>query len=177
MRWTTTFVVLCGATSALTGTRIRGAFALPTYAAVCLLGIAAAAADIRRKRLPFALTLPTLGIGLIGLTTQSVVEGQYSDLFRALGGGFVVAALFVALALAAPGQLGLGDVLFASGLSAPLAWLGWEQLLGGMLAAPALALLLQLILRLGRRQGRVDREFAFGPLLLLGWILGLLAVG
>jgi leader peptidase (prepilin peptidase)/N-methyltransferase len=170
-----TFALVSGAGSVLVELRIHGAVVLPAYAALCLLGTAAVAVDIRHRRLPFALTFAMLGVGLTGFIAQSIADNRYDHLLRAIVGGIAAYVFLLALALAAPWQLGLGDVVFTSILSASLAWLGWAQLLHGMLAAPALALLLRLIVRLWRAGDESDYEFAFGPFLLTGWLLAIVA--
>src|SRR6266545_3070598 len=80
----------------------------------------------------------------------------------------------LALGLASPGGMGLGDVKFALVLGLALGWLGWSAVVAGFVGAFLLgglaALGAMLILRVGRKT-----QLPFGPWLALGALLAILA--
>ena len=95
------------------------------------LGVALAAIDISVQRLPDRLTLPAYPV-LIGLLAVAALAGHdLGALWRALLGGLVLAAGYLLLGLARPGQLGGGDIKLAGLAGLVLGWLGWRAVLTG----------------------------------------------
>ncbi|TFF16734.1 prepilin peptidase [Cellulosimicrobium terreum] len=72
-----------------------------------------------------------------------------------------------ALRLAHPPGLGFGDVKLAGTLGTPLAWLGWAELVAGLLLPFLLGGAWALGLVVSRRARR-DTAVAFGPFMVLG---------
>lgn len=136
---------------------------------VALLGLALGLVDASVHRLPDVLTLPlAVGTGVLLVLTerQSLLRCLLAAL--ALGFGFAV------LALLAP--IGLGDAKLAPSLGALLAVSGWGTVLAGLVYAFLLAGAWAVALLLTRRAGRQD-ALAFGPFLLLGTLVAVLAAG
>lgn len=124
--------------------------------------------DARTHRLPDAITGPTAVAGLLLLTLAvSWGEPTIADLGRAILGGLILCASYLALALISPGGLGLGDVKLAGILGLYLAWCGWETWLLGTFAAFTLGGVWALALIALRRAGR-RTAIAFGPYMIAG---------
>ncbi|NYV77806.1 prepilin peptidase, partial [Streptomyces sp. UH6] len=92
----------------------------------------------------------------------------------ALLGAVALAGGFLVLHLISPAGMGFGDVKLALAIGAALGWYGWGVLLLGAFAGFLSGGLYGLGLVLLRRGGR-RTEMPFGPFLLAGTFLGLLA--
>ena len=108
---------------------------VPTLLALAWLGVAAGLVDLRRTRLPNALTLPAAGVApllLLPLGTGAVGRGLLGACVAVIGYG--------AVHLALPAALGLGDVKLAASLGAVLGGVSWGALaLAAVLAAVSTA--------------------------------------
>jgi leader peptidase (prepilin peptidase)/N-methyltransferase len=113
-------------------------------------------------------------IALLG--AAALVSHQGSDLGRALLGGVALAATFLALALLRPGQLGGGDIKLAGLAGLALGWLGWHTLILGAALSFVLCAVISLAL-LATRRLSLSSSICFGPFLLGGAILALVATG
>jgi len=107
-------------------------------AAVLAWAAALAVHDLRRRRLPNALTLP--GAVLILAVAAALGRGP-----AAVCGAFGLAALYLAVHVVAPGAMGAGDVKLAVGLGALTGAFGADVWLLGALGAPALTALFGLL--------------------------------
>jgi leader peptidase (prepilin peptidase)/N-methyltransferase len=138
-----------------------------------VVGVGLAAIDIRRHRLPHVLT-GLLGAASIALfSADAMISGSPVATARAAATGATVAAMFLGVALALPGQLGLGDTLFAGVLSTSLGWLNISSAVLGLIVA----LLIQVAVVFCRVLWIPDRRhiLPFGPALLAGWMVGVVA--
>jgi leader peptidase (prepilin peptidase)/N-methyltransferase len=140
----------------------------------CILGwslLTLAWIDWHTFRLPDALTLPLLGVGLTAAWMDSP-GALYSGVIGALAGYTVLVIVGIGYRLARGRDgLGLGD---AKLLAAGGAWLGWAALPWVLLLAAVLGLSLALLHR--ARGLRLTRETAlpFGPPLTFAiWIIWL----
>jgi leader peptidase (prepilin peptidase)/N-methyltransferase len=97
---------------------------LPLLLGLGWLGVAAAAVDLRRHRLPDALTLPALPVALL-----LVVPLGPACVARALAGTAVLFAAHLAVRGVAPMSMGAGDVKLAAPLGAALGAQSWPALL------------------------------------------------
>jgi leader peptidase (prepilin peptidase) / N-methyltransferase len=129
--------------------------------------------DVRLQRLPDVLTYAAAA-GVLGLLTAAAwANGDWHRLLRAALAGLLLAAGFLALAVASPAGVGLGDVKLAASVGAMLGWAGWLVLAGGVFAAFALAACYGLVL-LAARRATLGSRIPFGPFLLAGAIALLL---
>ena len=148
----------------------------PDMVAFCYLGalgVSLAAIDLSVHRLPDALTLPAYPVLIILL---ALAGHQAGALVRALAGCVVLAAAYLVLGLLRPGHLGGGDVKLAGLAGLALAWLGWPVLLAGA----ALGFVLSAVVSLGLLAARritLRSQICFGPFLLGGALLAVLAIG
>jgi leader peptidase (prepilin peptidase)/N-methyltransferase len=101
-----------------------------------------------------------------------IVTGDADRLVVAVLTSAVTGSALLLVALALPGQLGLGDVNFASALALSLGWLHWDAAPMGLFAAFGIQAAFVLGLRVTRRQVRGWREgIPLGPALFVGWLL------
>ncbi|KQV24293.1 hypothetical protein ASE03_03145 [Kitasatospora sp. Root187] len=135
---------------------------------VALLGLVLGLVDASVHRLPDVLT-GALALG----TAVLLVLTERQSLLRCLLAAAALGLGFALLALLAP--IGLGDAKLAPSLGALLAVTGWGTVLAGLMYAFLLAGLWAVALLLTRRAGRQD-ALAFGPFLLLGALVAVLAV-
>jgi leader peptidase (prepilin peptidase) / N-methyltransferase len=138
--------------------------------------VALAAIDLAVQRLPDRLTLPAYPILIALLGVAAAVQHDPSALIRALLGGVVLAGSYLVLALLRPGQLGGGDIKLAGLAGLALGWLGWPTLLIGAAAGFVLSALVSLLL-LAVRRITLQSVICFGPFLLGGALLAILASG
>jgi leader peptidase (prepilin peptidase)/N-methyltransferase len=148
--------------------------ALPAFWIFAVLAICLAVIDLRRHRLPHAIT-GTITITSIGsFTIAAVVSGSSTSLLRALATGSIAAGALLIVALTLPGQLGLGDVALAGAVALNLGWLSWQAAVVGMVGAFALQGTAALAVRARRKRGVV---MPMGPALIAGWLTGVLSAG
>ena len=154
-----------------------GAFALaygllgPTpefaVAAVLLAAlIAITAIDLRHQIIPDVISLPGIVVGFVANSLLPGGVGWLDSLIGiAVGGG-----LFLVIILVSGGGMGGGDMKLGAMLGAFLGWkLGLLALLLGVLAGGAVAVVLLLLGRKGRKEA-----IPFGPYLALGGAVALL---
>lgn len=141
-----------------------------------VVGVALAAVDISVQRLPDRLTLPAISIMVGLLAVAAVIGHDAGPLIRALVAGPVLGIAFLLLALMRPGQLGGGDIKLAVLAGLALGWLGWPELIAGAALGFVLAGLAGLVL-LALRRVTLRSQISFGPFLLGGVLLSMLATG
>ncbi|HET9381651.1 MAG TPA: prepilin peptidase [Streptomyces sp.] len=137
-------------------------------------GVLLAAVDLRVQRLPDPLTLPLAGAALALLGATALVPEHAGRWTTALLGALALGAGYFVLFLLSPGSMGFGDVKLALGAGAVLGWYGWPAVMLGTFAGFLLGALYGAALVVARRAGR-KTAIPFGPFLLVGTCLGLLA--
>ncbi|WP_435735848.1 A24 family peptidase [Cellulosimicrobium sp. PMB13] len=148
-----------------------GTPALVLVAAGCAL---LAVVDARTHRLPDAVLLPVWAVATVLLALAALLTGDGPALVRALCGALFGFGAFAALRLVHPPGLGFGDVKLAGLLGTALAWLGWAELVVGLVAPFVLGGVWAVALLALRRATR-STAVPFGPFMVLG--AGLAAVG
>ena len=147
--------------------RVGLSAALAAFAYLGAIGTVVSVIDLRSRRLPDKIILPSYPATVALLAVASGVEHDWWPLARAIIAAALVAGFYLALGLAFPRGLGLGDVKLAGLLALGLGWLGWPTLTTGVLAAWGLAsLALLALLAIGPH--RRERTIALGPWLCLG---------
>jgi prepilin signal peptidase PulO-like enzyme (type II secretory pathway) len=157
------------------GASIRPATILTVIAFLYLasIGIALALIDLDTRKLPNRIVLPAYPVSAVLLTGAALFAGEQGRLLTALVGAVALFGLYLALALAYPGGMGLGDVKLAGVLGMYLGWLGWGPLAVGAFSAFLLGGLLAIVLLGLRRVGRKD-GIPFGPWMIAGAWVGIL---
>jgi leader peptidase (prepilin peptidase) / N-methyltransferase len=145
-----------------------------------LLTVAAAlvVTDITTMRLPNSLTYSLYPIIVIGLALAAWLTPWGSGSapwVRVLASGGAWLLVYAGLAAVGPlvlgrESMGLGDVKLAPALGLVLGWVGWGASLTGLLAGFVVGAIVGIAFRVSR-----GRPFPFGPALLAGALIGLLA--
>jgi leader peptidase (prepilin peptidase)/N-methyltransferase len=165
------------ATAALLGGLAARVHTGLVLAAACWLAaccVALAWIDASVQRLPDVLTGPAYA-GTTGLLlTAAAASGNWPDLLRAVAGGLALAAVLAAVAVISRSALGLGDAKLAASLGTLMAWFGWLTLARGLVAAFVVGAVFALAL-LAFRRVRLGAKIAFGPFLIAGAFLAILA--
>ncbi|MBJ7906232.1 prepilin peptidase [Streptomyces sp. DSM 110735] len=161
---------VCALLALATGTRPEVAVWLLLAPAAVLL----AAVDLRVRRLPDPLTLPLAAATLTLLALAALLPEHAGHWLTALYGALALGTGYLLLHLLNPSGMGFGDVKLAPALGAALGWYGWPTLMLGTLAAFASGALYGLTLVAFRKADRKS-TIPFGPFLLTGTFLGLLA--
>src|SRR5512135_1405834 len=103
--------------------------ALPAYSYLAVVGAVLAIIDVRQRRLPDRLTLPSypIALALLGVAAAALPGGGRHFLGALLGMG-VALGLFGGQAVIYPDGRGWGDVKLAGILGLYLGWLGLTAL-------------------------------------------------
>ena len=145
----------------------------PGFWLFSVLGVGLSYVDIRRRRLPNVATGAVWSVCAALFFIESAHGGRATHLMQAIGCGLLILVGMLIVALAAPGQLGLGDVHFAAAITFTLSWIRWE--IG--VAAIIVAWLVQAAWTLPAAMyfRRTATPFPFGPTLFGVWVVAVLA--
>lgn len=139
------------------------------------IGIALAVVDWRTRLLPTKVLKPTYLLVTALVLLGWLVTGEREDVVRAAVGWLVAGGLYFVLWLIHPRGMGYGDVRLSGILGLVLGYLGWAELLVGVYGGFLLGGVIGGLLALLRR---VDRAgYPFGPFMLLGALVGVVAGG
>lgn len=150
---------------------------IPAWTALALLAAAISRTDLARHRIPDVLNAMAFTSGAVLL----LLPGDLGSYGRGWLGALVVSAALLGLALVGPSGLGMGDVKLGPTLGLYLGFLGWEAVVVGVFAGFVLGALVGLALVARRalaRQpvaGALRQALPFGPFLLAGTLVGLVA--
>lgn len=149
-------------------------FVLPAWILACGVGTWLAYIDWRTRRLPTYLMAPMWGVTLLVVLAEAWLSSDLGIFLRAVAVSFLAAALHWTVAyvnaLRRPGTFGLADVRFAALVGLVLGSVGFEASLAGL----ALGLVVAGGVAVTLRVREQDLDFAFGPAVLAGAVLGLL---
>ncbi|PZE69715.1 A24 family peptidase [Curtobacterium sp. MCBD17_021] len=155
-----------GAPSTLTGQIGQiGLLVVLLYLMAC--SVALALIDLETHTLPNRIVLPMYPIVALLLVGVTIATGDWGALVRGAVGAVLLGGGYLALALAVPRGMGLGDVKLAGVLGLVLAYLGWGPLAVGAFAAFLLGGSFGIGLLLLRRASR-SSGIPFGPWMLAG---------
>jgi leader peptidase (prepilin peptidase) / N-methyltransferase len=148
--------------------------ALPAYLYFAAVGIALALIDLDCRRLPNAIVLPSYPVLAVLCGLSAAWQHDWWSLARAGIGAAVLVAFFLAVALAYPAGMGLGDVKLAGVVGGALSYLSWSTLVVGAFTGFALGAVVGIGLIV---TGRGDRKTAvpFGPFMIAGALLAIFA--
>jgi len=137
---------------------------LPVPVALSWLAVVLTATDLVHRRLPNVITGPAYPAA-IGLLAVTCAAGAGFGLgARAITAGAALFAVYAVVHLAAPGQLGAGDVKLAGVVGVALGAVSWPALLLGEVIAAMVTMLLAVI-------ERHERGAPHGPGMLAGALL------
>ena len=180
-----------------TGGSVMGAVADPAFWIVLVaflyfaaVSVVLALIDLDTKRLPNAIVLPSIVVGIVlfaiaaavGASTGSATGGAglaagigWMTFLRALAGGAILYAFYAIVRFISPRGMGGGDVKLAALVGLFLGWCGWATLVVGAFAAFVFGGLFGVGLILLRRAKR-KTAIPFGPWMIAGAWAGI-AVG
>lgn len=162
-----------GIAFALVGLRfVDNPLALPAYWWFAGLGIALALIDLDVRRLPNVMVLSAYPVLAVLLAITAAPDAQ----LRALVGAVALFLVFLAIAVAAPGAMGFGDVKLAGLIGAMTAWLSWGTLLVGAFLGFLFGALVGVMLIAAKRAGR-RTAVPFGPFMITGAWTAILGAG
>ncbi|MBD8869755.1 prepilin peptidase [Nocardioides donggukensis] len=142
-----------------------------TYLLVLVpIGLALGYVDSRVRLLPTKVIAPTYGVVAALVLLCAAVTGDLDDLGRAALGWLVFGLVFWLLWRFTPG-MGYGDVRLSGILGIALGYLGWSEALVGLYSGFLLGSVGWIPLRLLRITK--DRNFPFGPFMLIGALVGI----
>lgn len=147
---------------------------LPLLLILGAAGVALTVIDLDHHRLPDAIVLPLYPLTVAGLALAGVLDGEW-PLVSTAAGLVIWLVPIGGLWLFSGGRgMGFGDVKLSPVLGACLGWAAVASAVTGLLAAFVVGALVGLALMIAGRVGRRG-HLPFGPFLLLGALLGLLA--
>ena len=164
--------VLSGVLTGSTNDLVAVVVTLVAFLYLAAVSVALAMIDLDTHTLPNRIVLPAYPVAGVLLTTAALVAGEPGRLLTAAVGGGVLFCLYLILAVAYPGGMGLGDVKLAGLLGLYLGWLGWAPLMVGAFGAFLLGGLFSVVLVITRRASRKS-SIPFGPWMLAGAWLGI----
>ncbi len=130
------------------------------------IAMALAVIDLREKRLPDALTLPSAAGALVLLAADAAMHGL-SGLLHACAGAALLFAVYFLMNLLSRGGMGMGDVKLALSIGAITGYLGWVYTVGATMLAFLAGGAVSAVLLASRRADRKG-TIPFGPFMLLG---------
>jgi leader peptidase (prepilin peptidase) / N-methyltransferase len=149
---------------------------LPAFLVLGALGVALGYVDMRRHRLPDALTFPAFAAGALLLAGAAAAEVEWGAYARAWLGAVVLAGFYLLLVIIRPADMGLGDVKLAAVLGLYLGWLGWAVLVVGAFLGFLFGGLLGLAL-VALRRATMRTSVPAGPTMLLGALVAVVWTG
>jgi leader peptidase (prepilin peptidase) / N-methyltransferase len=157
----------------LVGLRLGWDPALLVWAYLVPVGVALAVVDWRTRLLPTRVIAPSYAVVAVLTLVAAAVSGDWDSALRAAWGWLIAGGTFFVLWFVYPRGMGYGDVRLSGILGIALGYLGWPELLTGVYAGFLLGGVSGLLLSVLRI---VDRKaYPFGPFMLLGALVGVLA--
>lgn len=148
---------------------------LPAYLAFGAAGAAVSVTDVAVGRIPNGVVAPSSLLGLALLSAASAGSGSWWPLARAAAGAVLLAGFYLALGLAFPAGMGLGDVKWAGVIGLYLGYLGWDALPTATLVAFATAGTIALAAGVFGRGRRLVLPMA--PFMTAGALVAMLTTG
>ncbi|MEO6471829.1 MAG: A24 family peptidase [Aeromicrobium sp.] len=143
---------------------------VPVWVALSAVGVLLAYVDWHTKLLPRLIVLPLNATVFLLVVFAAAIAGDWTILSRGLVYAAIIFGLFWLSNLLYSRGLGYGDVRMSFGLALALGSLGGSEVFVGIYAGFVLGVIGSLALT--RLKIEKAREFAFGPYLLLGGVVG-----
>jgi leader peptidase (prepilin peptidase)/N-methyltransferase len=157
----------------LLGARLGWTWSLLPWMYLVPVGVALALVDWRTRLLPTKLIAPSYAVVVVLTLVAAALSGDWDSALRALWGWLVAGGTFFVLWFVYPRGMGYGDVRLSGVLGIALGHLGWAELLTGVYAGFLIGGVGGLLLSALRV---VDRKaYPFGPFMLVGAVVGVLA--
>lgn len=146
---------------------------LPAYLAFGAVAATITVTDLAARRIPNRVVIPAYVTGSILLVMASAGSGLWWPLARAATGAVLLAGFYLALGLAFPSGMGLGDAKWAAVIGLYLGYLGWTALPTATLLAFGTAAVVVLAGMVGKRGRRFALPMA--PFMTAGALVAVLA--
>ncbi|GLY68755.1 prepilin peptidase [Amycolatopsis taiwanensis] len=169
--------VQTGAVLGLLGWRIGARGELAVYGLVAVAAVPLVVIDWCEHRLPRALVWPQLVSTLAGFAVLCLTRHDPTPGLRALAALSAATGLFLVLAVVTAGGIGAGDVNAAAVIGLVTGWYSWTHVAGALLTASVLALVLIAVPAAHRQDDKGATVVPFGPCLLTGALIMVLAGG
>jgi leader peptidase (prepilin peptidase) / N-methyltransferase len=170
--------VVAGASGALVGASVGWTWALLFLLPLVPVGVALAVVDLHTHLLPTRVIWPSLGVTVVLAAAAALLDDDLDALVRAGLGGVAVFVLFHVLWWVYPAGMGYGDVRLSALVGFVLGYAGWSALLVGVYGAFVVFALLGVLRAVLRRdRAELRTPLPFGPFLLGGVLVGLVAWG
>jgi leader peptidase (prepilin peptidase) / N-methyltransferase len=127
--------------------------------------------DARTHLLPTRIIAPSYAVVCVLVGLAGLIDGDPHSLVRAILGWLTMGGCYLMLWLAYPKGLGYGDVRLSGLLGVALGYVGWAPLVTSLYSGFLLGGIGGGVLALLGAQRR--RQFAFGPFMLLGCLIGI----
>ncbi|MGI8760808.1 MAG: prepilin peptidase [Jatrophihabitantaceae bacterium] len=147
---------------------------LPAFVMLALAATPLVLIDLEHHRLPDRLVFPAGAGAAVLLGVAALVRHDWALWLRGGQGAAAVFAVLAVLWLISPRSFGLGDVKLGAVLGAYLGWFGWSYVCYGIFAGFLLGTVAALAL-LASRRAALQSAIAFGPMLVLGALLAIVA--
>lgn len=171
LRWRAS--VATGLVAFAVGAAVGWSWALTFLMYLAPVGVALAVVDWRTRLLPTKVIAPSYAVVGALAALAAWLEGDRDAMVTAALGWLVAGGTFFALWFIYPKGMGYGDVRLSGVLGIALGYLGWSELLVGVYAGFILGGVGGLLLSALRI---VDRKaYPFGPFMLVGAVVGVLA--
>lgn len=165
-----TAAALTGVLWAAAVTAAGGQSYLPAWLAVSAVAVWAALIDQRTMRIPSVLCYWAGAAAAVLLLFAGVLEHDLPATVRGVVAGLTTAVLYLLVAIATRGGMGLGDVRLGFSLGAVLGYISWTAVCSGIVI-PVFLMFPIALWRLLR--GRTGDGMAAGPYLVAGCVVAL----
>jgi len=160
---------------AAVGWRLGWTGALVPWAFLVPLGVVLGYVDARTRLLPSYVVKPSYPVMIVLVLLAALLDGDRHALLGALGGWLAIGAVYFLMWLLVPSGMGYGDVRFSGLIGMALGYVGWAEVACGWYAGILLGGVLGAVLAVLKL---VDRKaMPFGPFMMLGAVVGVLAGG
>jgi leader peptidase (prepilin peptidase) / N-methyltransferase len=160
----------CGALCALVASRVPSLWEVPAFSVLAAGLITLSVVDLDCRRLPTPIVYGTGVVTGLLLVPAAGALGAWCNLGRAGIGAGVTFGAFVALSLIFPKGLGFGDVRLSAVCGGIVAWIGYGDLLLGLLISSGVGTIVASVALVRRKGGT---SIPFGPCLAVGTIVAI----
>jgi leader peptidase (prepilin peptidase) / N-methyltransferase len=162
--------VLCLGVGALTGFRVGLVAILPAMLLIALVLVPVSLVDLELRKIATRLVYPAALGAAVLLVVAAAVTGEWDSMLRAAAGGLGASAFFWLLWFIMPSGMGDGDARLMVLLGLGLGWLGWLELLYGIMAGFILGSIVGIFYGIYTKR-YLKEQLPFGPWLGLGAML------
>ena len=148
---------------------------LPAYLAFGAVAATVTVTDLAARRIPNRVVGPAALAGPVLLALASSTSGPWWPLARAGIGAVLLAGFYLALGLAFPAGMGLGDIKWAGLVGLYLGWVRWEAASTATLVAFAGAALFIVARRVASSEHMEHDTLPMAPFIAAGALVAILA--